>query len=197
MNQQLGSHEVMEAHEVLTDIIDGINVYLLYRPHVRDQQLRQIMDKQLNYMEQEYQNMVSLLSEHRGVSVEPYNARINTSIKYGLRNPSPVTIHESAGQLTDRDVASGMLGKAKSSAIAKMAAGLECADPQLRRMIIQGAVSCSEMAYETFGFMNQRGMYQVPTMPMRTESNFIGTYQTGNISPQATTAQGAGPNYIT
>lgn len=197
MNQQLGSHEVMEAHEVLTDIIDSINVYLLYRPHVRDQQLNQIMDKQLNYMEQEYHNMVSLLSQNRGVSVDPYNARINTSIKYGLRNPSPVTIHESAGQLTDRDVASGILGKTKSSAIVKMAAGLECADPQLRRIIVQGAVSCSEMAYETFSFMNQRGMYQVPTMPMRTESNFIGTYQTGNVTPQAMTTQGTGPNYIT
>jgi len=65
---------------------------------------------------------------------------------------------------------------------------------------MQGAVSCSEMAYETFSFMNQRGMYQVPTMPMRTESNFMGTYQTGNITGQAMTTQAMntqGQNYMT
>ncbi len=197
MHHQLGAHEIMEAHEVLTDIIDGINQFTLYRPHIRDQQLQQILDKQVNYMEQEYQNMVTLLSQQRGVSVEPYQSRINASIKYGLRNPSPVTPHESARQLNDRDVASGMLGCAKASAVLRMAAGLECADPQLRRMVIQGAVSSAEMAYETFSYMNQRGMYQVPTMPMRTESNFLGTYQTGNITGQAAPVQGPNPNYMT
>ncbi|MCL6612671.1 MAG: spore coat protein [Peptococcaceae bacterium] len=189
MHQQLGAHEVMEAHEVLTDIIDGINRFMLYRPHVRDQQLQQILDKQVNYMEQEYNNMVSLLSRQRGVPAEPYQSRINAGVKYGLRNPSPVTLHESLRQLDDRDVASGMLGCAKASAVLRMAAGLECADPQLRRMVIQGAVSSAEMAYETFSYMNQRGMYQVPAMPMRTESNFLGSYQTGNVAPQAMTRQ--------
>ncbi|MFZ5633863.1 MAG: spore coat protein [Bacillota bacterium] len=195
MHHQLGAHEVMEAHEVLTDTIDGINQFMLYRPHVRDQQLSRILDKQIGFMEQEYQNMVALLSQQRGVSAEPYHSRINPSVKYGLRNPSPVTPHESARELTDRDVASGMLGCAKSSAILRMSAGLECADPQFRRMIIQGSVSSAEMAYETFSFMNERGMYQVPTMPMRTESNFMGTYQTGNITGQAMTTQN--PDYMT
>lgn len=186
MHPQLGAHEIMEAHEVLTDTIDGINQFHLYRPHVRDQQLQQILEKQVNFMEQEYQNMVSMLSQHRGVSAEPYQSRINAGIKYGLRNPSPVAPHETAGQLTDRDVASGMLGCAKSTAVLRMSAGLECADPQIRRAIIQCAVSSAEMAYETFSFMNQRGMYQVPTMPMRTESNLMGTYQTGNVTGNVT-----------
>lgn len=193
MQHQLGAHEVMEAHEVLTDTIDGINQFMLYRPHVRDQQLHQILDRQINFMEQEYQNLVSMLSQQKGVSVEPYNSRMNPNVKYGLRSPSPVMPHESTGQLTDRDVASGMLGCNKSSALLRMSAGLETADPQLRRSIIQCAVSSAEMAYETFSFMNQRGMYQVPTMPMRTENNFVGTYQTGNMTGQAMTTQ----NYMT
>lgn len=184
MHHQLGAHEVMEAHEVLTGTIDAINQFMLYRPHVRDQQLGQILDKQVSFMEQEYQNMVGMLNQQKGISSEPYHARINPGVKYGLRHPSPVTPHETAREINDRDIASGMLGAAKSAAIVKMNAGLECADPQLRRMIIQCAVSAAEMAYETFTFMNERGMYQVPTMPMKTESNFMGTYQTGNITGQ-------------
>ncbi len=184
MHHQLGAHEIMEVHEVLTNTIDQINNFNLYRQHVKDQQLGQVLDKQINFMEQEYQSMVAMLSQQKGVSVEPYHSRINTNIKYGLRNPSPVSPLETARQLSDRDIASGMLGAAKSSSILKMSAGVECADPQIRRNIIQCAVSSAEMAYETFCFMNERGMYQVPTMPMRTENNFMGIYQTGNMGGQ-------------
>lgn len=182
MQHQLGAHEIMEIHEVLTGTIDGINQFNLYRPHARDQHLQQVLDKQINFMEQEYQNIVSMMSQHGGVSAEPYQSRINTHIKYGLRNPSQVNPSETAGQLSDRDIASGMLGYSKSSAIIRMNAGLECADPQIRRMIVQCSISSAEMAYETFCFMNERGIYQVPTMPMKTENKYMGTYQTANES---------------
>ncbi|HBV98273.1 MAG: hypothetical protein JL50_19560 [Peptococcaceae bacterium BICA1-7] len=178
MHHQLGAHEVMEVHEVLTNTIDCINKLRVLRPHARDQRLGQIMDRQLNHAEQEYQNMVSLISHHRGVSVEPYHTSINTDVHYGLRNPSPFAPNETANQVHDRDIASILLGGAKATTSLRMRAALECADPQIRRMIIQSSVSSAEMAYETFCYMNERGMYQVPTMPMRTESNFIGAYQT-------------------
>ena len=82
MHHQLGAHEVMEAHEVLTNVIDGVNMYLLYRPHVKDQQLQQILDKQLHHMEQDYQNMVSMLSHHQGMSAERYHSRMTTNAEY-------------------------------------------------------------------------------------------------------------------
>jgi spore coat protein CotF len=65
----------------------------------------------------------------------------------------------------------------KCGAVCKMNAALECADPQLRRIIMQGANSCAEQAYELFTFMNQRGMYQVPTMQQQTQDNFMNIYQ--------------------
>lgn len=190
MQHQLGAHEVMEVHEVLTNTIDAINQFHLYRPHVRDQQLGQILDRQANFMEQEYRTLVSMLSQQRGVSAEPYQSRVNTSIKYGLRNPSPVSPQGTAGQLNDRDVASGMLGALKCSAVLRMGAGLECAQPQIRRTLNQCAASSSEMAYEVFCYMNERGMYQVPTMPMRTESNFMNIYHTGNIGQRGAQQMG-------
>lgn len=80
-----------------------------------------------------------------------------------------------------------MLGCAKSSAVLRMNAAQECADPTLRNMMVQGAVSCSEQAYETFVYMNQKGMYQVPTMKDRTQATLMHTYHPpvgGGIRPE-------------
>jgi len=176
-SREFGAHEIMEAHEVLTDTIDGINQFELYRPQVKDPQLAQILDKQVRFMNQEYQNLSTYMNQHRGVSPAIYQSRSGKQpVQYGLRNPSDVVPHQGAGRLDDRDIASGMLGCSKSSAVLRVSAAVECADPTLRNMIVQGAVSCSEQAYETFSFMNQKGMYQVPTMQEKTQSTLMQTY---------------------
>lgn len=176
-NREFGAHEVLEAHEVLTSTIDGINHFELFRPHVSDPQLAQILDKQVRFMHQEYQTLSTYMNQRRGVSPAIYQSRSGKQpVQYGLHNPSDVVPHHATGRLDDRDVASGMMGCAKSSAVLRMNAALECADPTLRNMMTQGAVSCSEQAYETFNYMNQKGMYQVPTMQDRTQNTLMHTY---------------------
>lgn len=174
--QKFGAHEIMEAHEVLTNTISSMNIFNLLRDQVTDQELSQIMDRQISFMEKEYNDLVSFLSHHRGVRPEQYHSQRTASVNYGLRQPSPVAPHERR-KLTDRDAASIMLSMLKCGASRKMMATLECADPQLRRLMMQGANSCSEQAYELFIFMNQRGMYQVPTMQQQTQENFVNIYQ--------------------
>jgi len=177
MHHDFGAHEVVEAHEVMTSTIDGINTFELLRRHVSDPQLGEIMDRQLRFAEKEYNDMVSYLSNRHGITPDHYHARRNPSINYGLRSPAPVSPHENAGRLTDRDVASIMLNMHKCSASRQMTAALECADAQLRHIVMQGAMSCAEKAYEVFTYMNQKGMYQVPTMQNRTQTNFMNTFQ--------------------
>ncbi|MDN5361514.1 MAG: hypothetical protein PWP70_561, partial [Moorella sp. (in: firmicutes)] len=99
----------------------------------------------------------------------------------GLDNPGTLTPNSSANEMDDRDVASGMLGCHKASATMRMVAALECADPELRRMIQQGAINCSEQAYEVWQYMNQKGYYQVPTMKEMTTSTMMNTYSSANI----------------
>ena len=177
MQQNFGAHEIVEAHEILNGTINGINTFSLLRQHVSDQQLGEIMDKQQSFAEKEYNEMVSFLSNRHGISAETYHARRTPSINYGLRNPSQVAPLESTGRLTDRDVASIMLNMHKCSSSCKMMAALECADAQLRHMMMQGAMSCCEKAYEIFTYMNQKGMYQVPTLQDKTQMNFMNTFQ--------------------
>jgi spore coat protein CotF len=173
---KLGAHETMQAHEILTTAINTMNTFHLIKGQIKDQQLSQIMDRQLNFMEKEYNDLLSYVTQTRGINPEVYQAQRSASINYGLRQPGQVAPATQA-QLSDRDCASIMMGMHKCGAVCKMNAALECADPQLRRIIMQGANSCAEQAYELFTFMNQRGMYQVPTMQQQTQDNFMNIYQ--------------------
>jgi len=189
MSANLGAHEVMEIHEVLTGAVDTINQFQLYRPHVTDQQLGTILDKHQQFMTQEYNNMVQAINA-QGISMgTPYRAPMMTQPKYGLNNPQPQSPNTSPQQLSDRDIASGMLKCHKSSAILKTMAALECANPNLRRMIIQSSNNCAEMTYEIWQFMNEKGYYQVPTMKQMTTNTMTESYKTAQTSQTATIGQ--------
>jgi len=182
MSTDLGAHEVIELHEVLNCAINGINQFELYRPHVTDQQLGAMLDKQLQFMSQEYNNMVQALNANGITMRSPYRSPQMMQPKYGLNHPQPQSPNTSPNQLDDRDIASGMLGMHKASAICKTMAALECADPNLRRMVQQGSNNCSEMAYEVWQYMNQKGYYQVPTMKQMTTNTMAQSYTTMGMS---------------
>ncbi len=185
MAARFGAHEIMEIHEVLTDTIDGINQFQLYRPHVKDQQLQAILDNQVQFMMKEYNDMVQAVNQQGAGEAVPYREARNISPVYGLSSPQTQSPNTSAEQMDDRDVASGMLGCQKASASLRMRACLECADPKLRRMIQQSAINAAEQAYEIWQFMNQRGLYQVPTMKEATTSTMINTYSAAQQRQQS------------
>lgn len=176
MTAQFGAHETMHVHEVLTRAIDTINLFQLYRPHVQDPQLRNLLDKQTEFMTREYDSMVQTLNQHNLSQAIPYRAARNVSPTYGLRNPSTQSPNPSPIEMDDRDVASGILGCHKSSAVFKMTASLECANPELRRLVQQGAINCAEQAYEVWHYMNQKGYYQVPTMKETTTATTMSAF---------------------
>lgn len=185
MHQQLGAHEAMEVHEVLTDTIDGINQFQLYQPHCQDQELKNILQNQIQFMINEYNTMVNTVSHKTGGSPATYPAPKNFSPTYGLQgSPSGETPNASMNQMNDKDVASGMLGCTKSSATMRMFAALECADPDLRNMMVQGAKNCADQAYEVWSYMNKMGYYQVPTMPLNTTQQVVGHYKPMNNGMQ-------------
>ena len=175
--QQLGAHELMEIHEVLCATIDGINQFQLYQPHCQDPQLQNILQNQINFMTNEYNQLVGMLNNKSAGNIGSIRPKSNFSPTYGLRSPSPNQPNTSINQMDDRDVASGMLCCSKASATMRMHAALECADPQIRNTMIQGAKNCADQAYETWQYMNSKGYYQVPTLKDTTAQTFSNMYQ--------------------
>lgn len=191
-----GAHETMEMHEVLCETINCINTFQLFQQHVTDPSLRQILDRQLDFLNNEYNNMVNTLHTQGRSQAVPYRAQKGGTPKYGLRQPAPEAPNASVQQLDDRDIAACMLSSAKCSATTRMHAALECADPTLRNMLLQAAQNSAEMAYETWNFMNQKGYYQVPTMMPQTTQTMINVYQPGTENNlMANPSQQTGQNW--
>ncbi|WP_374723724.1 spore coat protein [Calidifontibacillus erzurumensis] len=198
MNQQLGAHELMEVHEVLTNSINKINHFQMLQPYCQDPQLKNILQNQLNFIINEYNSIVNLLNNRTTTgNATVGNTRPNTNFSptYGLRNPSPVQPNTSINQMDDRDVASAMLGCHKTSATMKMHAALECADPQLRNILIQGAKNCADQAYEIWQYMNSKGYYQVPTFKDMTAETFTNVYQPVSSTINQMNQQNINTNY--
>lgn len=176
--QQLGAHEAMEIHEVLTDTIDGINQFELYQPYCQDPQLQNILQNQINFMMSEYDRMVKAVQNTGNQTGVAYRSAQQSGPVYGMSNAaSSEQPNTSTKQMNDHDISSGMLGCSKSSAVLRMHGALECADPVLRNLMIQGAKNCADQAYETWQFMNNKGYYQVPTMQSSTTQSVINHYQ--------------------
>jgi spore coat protein CotF len=198
----LGAHEVMEIHEVLNGTVDAINQMQLLRQRVRDRRLAQILDHQLQFAVTGYNAMVDLLHRQGAGQAAPYRAvKSNFQPAYGLDHPGTVSPNTSPDELDDRDIASILLGLHKASAAKKILAALECANPEIRRAMQQGAINCAEQAYEVWQYMNEQGYYQVPTLKdvtTQTMSNIyqpFGTPQNVPTSPAGVQWQGQQENF--
>ena len=190
MAAHVGAHETVEIHEVLTCAINAIHTMQLYRPYARDPRLAQIMDKHLEFSINEYNYFVQTLQNINGQSkmmapseTGSYSGTQTFTPIYGLDNPPLLSPNMSPAQMDDRDVASSLLGIHKASASMKIIAALECANPHLRAMMQQGAINCSEQAYEIWQYMNRSGYYQVPTMKEMTTNTVLSRYETTGPAP--------------
>jgi spore coat protein CotF len=170
----------MEVHEVLNEKINLINHFALYSQQTQNEQLRQMMERHMQTAMQSYDELVSYTHDYASgqqrrqaqgmLNVQPQN------IQYGLRNP-PQQMPQMQGQMSDQQIAFALLLCHKNSAKNQMQSALECADPNVREMVLKGANTCANQAYEVFLFLNQQGQYQVPTIQDQTAKTFLHSYQ--------------------
>jgi len=175
-----GAHETMEVHEILNEKINLINHFGLYMQTCRDPQLRSMIERHMRTAMMAYDELVRYTHDYSaaGQQSAPYSMPQTSpqEVAYGLDNPgsmAPIT----EGQLNDMQIASAVLCAHKNSAKNHMTASLEAADPNVRQMLVNGAVACSNQAYEVFLYMNERGIYQVPKMNDHTAKTFLHMYQ--------------------
>lgn len=185
MNNQLGAHELLEMHEVLQTAGNGINTLKVYQQFVRDNELGQLMIHQLTHMVNEYNKLASNLGSLTE-SIRSYGIDSKEIPKYGLDNPKPHKPIEAVPEITDRDITSAMLGVHKNGAKIKLNAALECADPELKVMLVQSSNNCVYQAYDVWSYMNKKGYYQVPTLSDDISHQMINMYEplTPNLGPR-------------
>ncbi len=162
----VGGHEVMDVHEVLGGLIGAQEQYMLYRPHIQDQELLHILDHQSQFMADQYNLMVETLSTGQDPSkpTSSYKMNQNNNVIYGLKPSQPKKPKQSVNELTDDCISSFMLGLLKTNATALTTASLEATNPVMRRVLADSIPNFVEMAYEVFLYQNKNGYYQVPVL---------------------------------
>jgi spore coat protein CotF len=173
-----GAHEVMELHEVLNCAVDALNTVQLYAPYVRDPELAQLVQHQMQFMQNDYNNMVHMVQGLGAGETLPYRPNMQAPIS-PMTTPMPSVSQPNAfpAQVDDRDVSSTLLGLHKTGAKGKMAAALEAGHPQIRDLLLQGAVNCAHQAYEIWGYMQRRGYYAWAVMPQAMNAHLLRGYQ--------------------
>ncbi|HYF92334.1 MAG TPA: spore coat protein [Symbiobacteriaceae bacterium] len=177
---QFGAHEAMETHEILMEKINTISHYALYARATQTPQLREMITRHLQEAIRSYNEVVSLTRGNTRFTPISPTANIGDmnrqQVQYGLHNPQQMA-PQADSVLSDVEIVTAMLLSHKNGAKSAMWASLECADPNLRRALLNSAVACNNHAYEVFLFMNQQGIYQVPTLNRQTADTLLHTYQ--------------------
>ncbi|MCY9593653.1 spore coat protein [Paenibacillus chitinolyticus] len=175
-----GAHETLEVHEVLTEKINMIQHFSFYARQARHPQVKAIAEHHLQAGVQHYNELVAYTHDYSAARGHaPYGQPPFVSVQdilYGLRHPAPVS-PETDGSFNDEQILSAILCCHKNSAKNQMTAALECADPNVRRMLLTAADAAADHAYEVFLFMNSQGQYQVPTLHDHTAKTYLHTFQ--------------------
>lgn len=161
-----GAHEVMDVHEVLSASIGALNTFIFLRPHVQDQELLNILDRQYAFMLDEYNITAECFKTGQDPShpTRSYKMQMGNDSKYGLTPGQPKKPMQSANEINDGIISGLLLSCHKAGSTGKTGAALESTNPVVRRVLQDSIPNCIEMAYELSLYQNKKGYYQIPQL---------------------------------
>ncbi|WP_301108699.1 spore coat protein [Sporosarcina sp.] len=161
-----GGHELFDVHEVLNAAVGALNQSMLLRPHVKDPELLDILDRQYRFMLDEYNITVECFKSGKDPShpTQRYQMQEKSDFIYGMKEKAPSKPIQSTAEITDEMISGFLLGAAKEGAMGKTGAALEVCNPVVRRVIADSIPNCIEMAYELAIYQNKHHYYQVPQL---------------------------------
>jgi spore coat protein CotF len=181
-----GGHEVFEVHEVLSTAITTMDQYNLLRQHVKDPELMNILDRQLQFMQDEYNITVECFQTGMNPSkpTQSYKMSQGNDFIYGLKPAQPKKPLQGISEITDACVSTMMLSSVKSGASMKTKAALEVTNPVVRRVLADSIPNCIEMAYELSIYQNKNHYYQVPQLAEQDMSQLLNAFAPTQVQMQ-------------
>ncbi|KQL35759.1 spore coat protein [Psychrobacillus sp. FJAT-21963] len=180
ISQQMnhGGHEVFDVHEVLSTVLSGLNLKTILRPHVKDQELLNILDRQYAFALDEYNITVECFKTGQDPShpTTSYKMQQGNDFVYGTKPSQPKKPMQNANEINDEMISGYLLGAAKAAATIKTGAALETTNPVVRRVLADSIPNCIEMAYELSIYQNKHHYYQVPQLDQQSMQAMLNAY---------------------
>ncbi|MEH7108836.1 spore coat protein [Bacillus sp. JJ1764] len=194
-----GGHEMFDVHEVLVQSIDTLNQYMMLRPHVKDQELLGILDRQYQFIQDEYNITLECFQSGQDPSkpTQSYEMQQDNDFVYGLKQTSqPKRPMQSLNEISDEFISASMLACCKAGAAGKTMAAVESTNPVVRRVLADSIPNCIEMAYELSIYQNKNHYYQVPQLAQEDMTQIMNSFAPAQGTPQTggNTNMGMGTN---
>lgn len=181
-----GGHEMFDVHEVLAGAINTIDTYTMLSGHVQDPELRDIMQRQKQFMADEYNITLECFKSGQDPSkpTQSYKMKQGNDFTYGMKPSQPKKPMQSTAEINDEFISQCMLNAVKAGATVKTNAALESTNPVVRRVLADSLPNCIEMAYEISLYQNKHGYYQVPQLPRQDMTQMQNSYAPAMAQPQ-------------
>lgn len=181
-----GGHELFDVHEVLSATIGTLNQMMIFRPHVKDPELLDILDRQYRFTLDEYNITVEAFKTGRAPShpTGTYKMQQENDFIYGTKPSQPKKPMQPGADISDEMISGFLLTGAKSGATGKATAALETCNPVLRRVLADSIPNCIEMAYELSLYQNKHHYYQVPQLAPQDMQHILNAYATNQGQPE-------------
>jgi len=175
-----GGHEMMDVHEVLSCTISTLDQYLLYKQHVKDPELLDIINRQHQFMLTTYNILTECFKSGMNPSqpTSSYKMTQSNDVAYGLTPSQPRKPKMDASEIGDRCISNYMLGLIKADANGLTRAALEVTNPVVRRVMADSVPNYIEMAYEIFQYQNKHQYYQVAQLSEQDMQLVLNSYTT-------------------
>lgn len=173
-----GGHEVFDMHEVLSGTIGTLNSYMLLRQHIKDPELLNILDRQYQFIQDEYNITVECFKTGQNPShpTQSYKMNQGNDFVYGLKPSQPKKPWQSVSEISDEFISSCMLASCKTGASSKTMAACEVTNPVVRRVLADSVPNCIEMAYELSIYQNKHHYYQVPQLAQQDMTQLLNAF---------------------
>lgn len=183
-----GGHELFDAHETISSLINLLDQYQMYEQYIQDPELKSIAQRQSSFVTQMYNTMVECFQSGQDPTVptQQYKMTQNNNVIYGLQPGQPKKPNPSIQNISDQGLSSYMLSHTKSLGSVLAMTAAEITNPVLRRVVADSVPNCIEMGYELFLYQNKHGYYQVPQLNQQDMNTMLNSFarapQNGNMT---------------
>jgi spore coat protein CotF len=180
-NMNHGGHEMFDSHEILSGFINVLDQYVLYNGFIQDQELKQILLRQYEFITDLYNISVEAFSTGNNPShpTKTYLMNQSNDVVYGIQQQSaPKKPMTQINEIKDAGISAYMLGQVKAITSCLTMAAFEITNPVLRRMMADSVPNFIEMGYEIFLYQNKKHYYQVPQLAEQDMRQMLNSFNT-------------------
>ncbi|WLR44217.1 spore coat protein [Bacillus carboniphilus] len=186
-----GGHEVYDLHEMLAGIVNILDSYMIFRQYVTDSVLLDILDRQYQYITDQYNIIVECFQtgQEPNQKTSTYMMKESNDVVYGVQPTQPKKPNQSLSDVKDGGISGHMLGLIKANSSLLAMTSVETTNPVVRRVLAALVPNYIEMAYEIFLYQNKNRYYQVPQLSQKDMQYMVNGFQKAQGTPQMPNAQ--------